>query len=405
MPNYRYQSIDNTGRVFRGTIIAFDEANLEQRLSENGLTLVRSKEIREHKLARLPIMGKVKQRALIEFYHRFSQSLEMGLPILSVLDENAKVIPSRPLRKIIEEVKVALENGNTLHEAAERFPDVFSKLDLSIVMMGEQSGVLPQSLKDLADFLEWKEDLRSTVKRATIYPCFIMVTILAVIGVWVGYVLPQMANVLSEMGVVLPALTQAVMSTSFFVQGNWPWLIGATLVLLASAYIFQRTKKVGMIFHKYLLKIPLLGSVLANTAVARLSRNFAQMMKAGMPVNRIFEILVEGTLGNRYLEVQLAVAHQEIQRGQTIAEGFEKADGFPLLLLGAIRNGEISGTLEESFKRLGDYYDNEVKRTVQAMVSAFEPMMILMLGGVFGMIILSILLPLYDVITGAGGAY
>jgi type II secretory pathway component PulF len=405
MPDYKYQAINETGRVSKGTIVAFNDTDVEVRLRAKSLTLIKSKPVKRKRFTTSIFGGKIKARLLIEFYQRFSQSLRVGLPILATLDENIKMISSRMLRKIIEEVKVSVEDGNFLYQAMGQFPRIFHKLDLSIVMMGEESGTLPESLKHMADFLEWKEDLKSTIKRATVYPSFVLVAVMAVIGVWVGYVLPQMASVLAEMGVDLPSITRAVFGTSLFVQAQWPYLLGVMFAIVASLYLFQRSSKGKEITHRYILKAPLIGVVLSNIAIARLSHYFSVMLKSGMQIDKIFEILSEGILGNRYLERQLNVAYGEVLRGQTLSEGFERAKGFPLLLLGGIRNGEVSGTLEESFNRLGEYYDSAVKSTVQVMVNAFEPITILLLGGVFGVILLSILLPLYDMISGMGGAY
>ncbi|MDY7033922.1 MAG: type II secretion system F family protein [Thermodesulfobacteriota bacterium] len=405
MPNYQYHAIDDTGKLSRGTIVAFNEPDVEERLRQSGLTLIKSKPARTGSSTKSLFQGKVKTRILIELYHRFAQSLRIGLPILGALDENIKMIPCRRLKKVIEEVRVSVENGNSLYQSMEQFPDVFSKLDLNIVMMGEQSGTLPESLGHLAGFLEWREDLKSTIKRATIYPSFIMVALLVVVGVWVGYVLPQMVKVISEMGVKLPGMTKGVLGVSLFLQGNWLWLLGGVMILVALFYAFQRNTKGKVVFHKYLLKIPLMGQIICKIAIARLSHYFSVLMESGMAINTIFEMLKGGVLGNAYLEGQLAIAHQEIQHGQTISDGFDKTKGFPPLLVGAIRNGELTGTLSESFSRLGDYYDNEVKRNVQAMVNAFEPITMGLLGGIFGIVVLSILLPLYDVIGGLGKAY
>jgi type IV pilus assembly protein PilC len=151
--------------------------------------------------------------------------------------------------------------------------------------------------------------------------------------------------------------------------------------------------------------MPLVGKVTQNIALARLGHYFATMYNAGMTINIIFETLTDGVLGNRYLESRMIAAYQEIQQGVTIASSFKKAGGFPLLLLSGIKNGETTGTLDESFKRLGEYYDGEVKRSVQLMLSNIEPITIFILGGVFGLIILSILLPLYDVMGELGKAY
>ncbi|MCJ7830294.1 MAG: type II secretion system F family protein [Desulfobacterales bacterium] len=405
MPNYRYRAIDAAGRLSRGTAMAFSEADIEERLRQKGLTLVESRQVSANAFSGLVAGGRIKPRLLIELYHRLAQTLELGLPILSALEENARLLPSKALRKILNEVHMAIEGGSPLFDSMSRFPKVFSKLDLGIVKMGEQSGVLPKCLKDLANFREWKENIKSILRRATIYPSFVVTAILAVIGVWVGYVLPQMAVMLTDMGVALPGITRLVLQVSLFARTHWPWLLGLALAVPTVIYLLQKTPRGGIVVHRLLLRVPLAGKIAGNIALARLCHNFATMYRAGMNISNIFEILMDHVLGNRYLEDRLTRAFREIQLGQPIAGGFEKAGGFPPLFLGGIRNGETTGSLDDAFKRLGDYYDQEVKRTVQALVSALEPMSILLLGGVFGLIVLSILLPLYDVIGQFGQAY
>ena len=398
MPKYQYKAIDSTGKIIRGKVVSLSMADVEENLSRKGLTLIKGKPLKKGIRGKLQYAGKIKPRILIEFYHRLSQTLVMGLPILTALEENAKILPSKSFGMVITEVKVSIESGKTLYEAMSQYPKVFNKLDLAIIRLGEQSGVLPKAMKDLADFLEWKENIRSTIKKATIYPSFVILVIIAVIGVWVGYVLPQMAVLLAEMGVALPEVTKTILSVSLFFQKNWIWIIGLVFAGLLFLYMVQKLKKGKILFHKLLLQVPIVGNVARNIALARLSQNFATMYQSGMIISSIFEILTDNIIGNRYLEERMARAFQEIQRGQPIASGFETAGGFPPLFLGAIRNGEMTGTIDESFKRLGDYYDGEVKRTVEVMVNALEPITIIFLGGVFALIILSIMLPLYDVI-------
>jgi type II secretory pathway component PulF len=398
MPKYQYKAIDTAGKVVRGTVVTLSAEDVEEHLARKGFTLIQNKPVTEGIRGRLESTGRIKPRIQIEFYHRLAQTLEMGLPILSALEENARILPSKFFSRIITEVKIAIEGGRTLYEAMSRYPRVFDKLDLAVIRLGEQSGVLPKTMKDLADFLEWKEDIRSTIKRATIYPSILMLVILSVIGVWVGYVLPQMAVLLNEMGVALPPITRAVLAISHFLQTNWFWLLLVLFVGLTLLYGFQKTKRGSILFHRLLLQVPIVGVIARNIAIARLSHNFATMHASGMTIGSIFEILAGNVLGNRYLEKKLGQAYAEIQRGRSISAGFEAAGAFPPLLLGAIKNGETTGTLDSSFHRLGDYYDGEVKRTVQVLVNALEPLTIIMLGAVFAIIVLSIMLPLYDVI-------
>lgn len=404
MPNFRYKAVNDQGRVFKGVAIAVDEDDVERYLGNSGLSLIHSKAVKESSLTSL-LGSQIKTRTLVEFYHRFAQTLEIGLPMLSALEENANYLPSKPMRRIAAEIKMAVEGGRTLLEAMSMHPKVFKKLDLAIVGMGERSGVLPECLKKMAAFLEWKEDIRSHVKKATIYPTFVIIAILAVIGVWVGYVLPQMVTVLSEMDVAVPRATLRVLEISGFVKTYWVWLLGAVVTIPLSLYAFQKTRSGGLLFHRYILKMPLLGPILNNIALARLSHNFATMFGAGMAIQQIFRTLADHALGNRYLENRLDFAYREIENGETISAAFETAGGFPTLLLGAVRNGEETGTLDNAFMRLGDYFDKEVKRTVQALLAAIEPMAIICLGAVFGLIVLSILLPLYDVMGSMGKTY
>lgn len=404
MPRYLYKAVNESGDIFKGSITAFDERDVEQRLQGKGLTLISGKEHRER---HLPLLGlnAVKPRMVMEFYHRLAQSLNLGLPIMSSLDDDSMLMPSRAMKKIIQETRVGIESGKTFYESMSRFPKVFEKLDLSIIRMGEETGNLPKCLSDLAAFLEWKEETRSAIRRATIYPLFTLLVIIAVIGVWVGYVLPQMSSVLTEMGISLPEITRLILTVSVFLQGNWAEILGVLLLVILLFFAFRKTPKGAVIIHEYMLKIPVIGEVLANVAYARLSHHFATMQDAGMNIKSIFDILQDNALGNRHLEERLRLAYGLIQQGQPIADSFHNTGGFPSLLIGAIKNGEKTGTLVESFNRLGDYYDREVKRSVQTLVNSFEPLTIIILGGVFGLIVLSILLPLYDVIGQISSVY
>jgi type IV pilus assembly protein PilC len=404
MPNFRYQAVDDSGREFKGSAIALDESDVERQLSRGGLSLIHCRRVQESLWAQWA-NGSVKLRTVVEFYHRLAQTLEIGLPILSALEENSHYLPSRPMRRVSGELKVAVEGGRSLYEAMGAHSRIFQKLDLAIIRMGEQTGVLPACLKQLAAFLQWKDDLRSHIRKATVYPSFVIVAIVAVIGVWVGYVLPQMVKVLTEMRVTIPRATLMVLTVSEFIKANWPWFALAAIGLPILLYLYQRTEQGGLRFDRYLLKIPLLGPVMRHIALARLCHNFATMFGAGMAIQQIFATLADHGLGNRFLEERLRFAFKEIESGESIASAFEAAGGYPTLLLGAIRNGEGTGTLDLSFKRLGDYFDQEVQRTVSAMLSAIEPMAIISLGAVFGLIVLSILLPLYDVMGSMGKAY
>jgi type II secretory pathway component PulF len=405
MSSYHYKAIDDSGHVVKGVIPAFTEFDIEQQLQRRGLFLIQSTVRRESLWSKLFARRTINSKLLIEFYYRFAQTLEIGLPIITTLEEIGHFLPSALFKRIIEEIKLSIEGGSSLVEAMGKYPRVFQPIDSALVGMGEKAGVLPKCLKDLAGYHEWKAEIRSLFLKATLYPTFIIVAIAAVVGVWIGYVLPQMIGVLKELGVALPFVMGLLLEIRNLLRDQGLWLLGCFLMATIVVYTYQKTASGRLAFHRFLLKLPVLGSVVGNIALARLCHNFSTMLSAGMNINSILQILSDRILGNRYLEACLRSAHEEITRGESIAGGFEKAGGFPALLVGAIRHGENTGTMDDSLKRMGEFFDREVKRTVQILTNSIEPVAILTLGGVFGFIVLSIMLPLYDVLGDLGKAY
>jgi len=402
VPEFVYKAINEDGKIISGKMSALSEVDLESKLIQKGLVLVKCRKTKETLLLRF---GRVKSKFIIELYSRLAQALEIGLPLISALNEIGKTIPSNILRRVVEDISLSIQSGNTLYDAMSAFPRIFNKLELNVIKMGEKSGTLPFCLTELAEFLEWREDIKSTIKKAAIYPSFIIVLVSGVVGVWIGYVLPQMAQLLMEMGVKLPITTIFILKISIFMKAYWISILIIIGSILMFLIIFTKTSHGKKIAHKYILKFPLLGNIFMNLCLARLSNNFAIMYKAGVPIKEIFEILIDHSLGNLFIEEKLALVFQYIQSGQHISEALEKVEIFPVLFIGAVKNGEFTGTLDNSFKRLAHYYDKEVKDRVQSLISIIEPMTMIILGGVFGLVALSILLPLYNLIGTLGKNY
>ncbi len=406
MPLFRYTALDAHGKLVKGTLVALTESDAEKRLSERDLTLIQAKKLSE-RFAFLSSLFKrrVKDRDLIEFYQRLSESLEVGLPLLSTLEENIKLIGSKRLARSIEQVKLDVENGMTLSKAMSLQSDVFDTLQIGIVAMGEQSGTLPEALKHLADFLEWKYQQKSLLKRASIYPAFIFMTVFIVVGIWVGYVLPQVGGFLQSMQIELPTITKIIIETSAWIRANWITITGVITGTIIAFFLVKRTKWGAIKYDMILLKLPIIGRVILNSCLSRIGHYFSVMLEAGMTLVTIFELMTDGIIGNKYVEIQLAEAFEHIKHGKQFFEAFNKGKSFPDLFLGAIKTGEQAGRLVDTFKRLGIYYDKEVKRSVKSLLAVFEPATIIFLGLFFGTIILAILSPLYDVISHIGKAY
>lgn len=405
MSSFEFKAVDAAGRIVRGVLPASAEADIERELERRGLFLIEGRRQAESATSRLFARRAVAARPLIELYFRLAQMLEIGYPVVSGLEELGRSLPSAPLRRIVAELRYAIEGGASLAEALARHPQVFRPVDTALVGMGEQAGILPATLTDLAAFHEWRTELRQQLVRALLYPAVIVAAIAAVVGVWVGYVLPQMAEILRELGSPLPLATRWLLEAVGMLRAHGVWLIGFVAAALLIGALRYRSPAGRIALHRRLLRLPLFGRILNHLALARLARHFAAMLAAGMNINAIFDILGGPILGNRHLESCLREAHREIQGGESIADGLERTGGFPTLLIGAVRHGERTGTLDDAFRRMGAYYDREVKRSVETLTKSIEPLAILALGGVFGVIALSILLPLYDVMGRMGQAY
>ena len=404
MYNYGYKAVNSSGKIIKGEFCAINEEELEKNLHANGETLIKAKKIENKGGISAFFSRKVKPRLLAEFYLRISDSLRLGLPIVSILNENAKSLPA-PLNRICEKLKASIESGGSFSSAAAQFPDTFGKMDIGLIKLGETSGQLPGVMKELSEFIEWRENIKSIVKKATIYPTFIFIVIAAVVAIWVGVVIPNIAELILSLGIDLPTVTVVILKISDFSKSHYIEIFSAIFIFFALFFIFCKTKKGRLLFDLYLLRVPVIGKLVLNITMARMSNNFATMYGSGMMLNSIFELLIDKALGNRYIESRLNVVFKEIEKGNLISAGFETAGTFPQFFIGTIQNGENTGDLDGAFRRLGKYYNDHVKRVVDNLIAALEPFTLIVLGAVFGLIVVSIMLPLYDMLNEVSGKF
>ncbi len=398
MPGYRYLALDADGKKHRGAVTAPDENRAELYLGRSGLTVVRLREETTRRFA-LKISRKVSLTDLAGLYDRLSDTLQVGLPLIASLSENAKLVKNTVLSRTIEHVRTLIEEGKLFSEAMGQHPRVFDRFQVAVIHMGEISGTLPGALRQLSDLLTWRVEQRSQLKRGLIYPIFIMGALTVVTAVWVGYVLPKVASFLKSMDITLPAITRIVIRISTIFAAYWPLFAAFPVVSILLIAAWSKTARGRFALDRFLLRLPYIGKILRNAVVSRLSLNFSMMFEAGITIGSIFEILSGGALGNRFIEQDLRLVHQRVLSGQSLYESFSSSREYPDLFLGGIRSGEMAGKLGETFRKTGVYYDKEVNRSIKAFAATLEPAAIVIMGGVFGIIILAILLPIYDIIS------
>jgi type IV pilus assembly protein PilC len=340
----------------------------------------------------------VQTRDIVIFTRQFATMINSGLPLVQSLDILAKQSENKDLQKVIEAVLYDVESGNTLADAMKKHDKVFPDLYTNMVAAGEAGGILDTILLRLATFLEKADALKRKIKGAMIYPGVIFSVAGGAVSVLLIFVIPTFQKMFADAGVPLPMPTRIVIALSMLLQGYW-WAfiiaIGATLFSLKSYY---KTSNGELMLDRISLNLPILGSMLRKTAVARFTRTLGTLVASGVSILDGLEITAR-TSGNRVIHDAIMLSRTSIAGGETISEPLKRSGVFPPMVVQMINVGEQTGGLDEMLTKIADFYDEEVDAAVEALLAAMEPIMIVVLGVVVGGMIVAMYLPIFDMIN------
>lgn len=344
--------------------------------------------------------GGISTRDLVIFTRQLSTMIDAGLPLVRGLDILSAQQPNKMFKDIIIAVKESLEGGSTFADALAKHPIAFDKLYVSLVRAGETGGVLDVLLQRLAVYLEKIDSIKRKIKGAMIYPAVVIGVAILVLSIVIIFVVPVFADLFKDLGTTLPTLTQVVVNVSFFLRHNILYILIALAALtFIITFTYKKSDRVQKMFDAFLLRLWLVGPLILKTVVARFCRTLATLTTGGIPILDGLEVTAKAS-GNKVAEEAILEARKAVSEGQTLAEPLStRPKIFPPMVVQMIAVGEQTGALDEMLNKIADFYEEEVDIAVASLLSALEPLMIAFLGGVVGVIVVAMYLPMFKLVS------
>ena len=394
MATFTYTARSFAGEMRTATLEAQSRDDVIAQLRRQRLNVVKIDEATPKK----PKRGHIKMRDIVILTRQFSTMINAGLPLVQAMTILAEQSQNKVLSEVMRKVVFDVESGNTVADALSKHPQAFSNLYVNMVAAGEAGGILDTILMRLATFMEKNDALIRKVKGAMIYPGVIMSVAAIAVTVLLIFVIPVFENLFASAGLALPLPTRIVMGASRFLKGYWYIVLGA---VGAGVFLFKRyhaTSNGKLKIDKFMLKVPVLGDVLRKSAVSRFTRTLGTLISSGVSILDGLEITAK-TAGNRVVQDAIMESRSSIAGGDTIAQPLKKSGVFPPMVISMISVGEQTGGLDEMLSKIADFYDEEVDAAVSNLLSLLEPVMIVFLGVVVGGMVVSMYLPIFDMIN------
>ncbi len=395
MPLYTYKAINPDGRVVLGRIDALNAVDLELRLRRMELDLVNGEPISHRRL----FGGKIPRRELINFCFHLEQLARAGVPLLEGLCDLRDSLEHPRFREVVASLIESIEGGKTLSQAMEGQRRVFNRVFVSLIRAGEATGHLPEILRNLSDSLKWEDELASQTKKVILYPAFVGSIVVAATFFLMIYMVPQLKQFVKNMGQTLPAQTQALFFVSDLLVAYWYVALLLPALLVGGLQFALRTNPRARVrFDAFKLRLPLFGNILRKIILSRFANVFALLYASGIPILESIRT-TQDVVGNRVIKQGLQRVEQLIGEGQNVTAAFHGVGLFPPLVIRMLRVGESTGALDDALMNVSYFYNRDVRESVEKVQQLIEPMLTVLLGCLLGWIMLSVLGPVYDVIS------
>lgn len=392
MAEFRYVARARDGRKQKGTMNAENRQALMQALRTRGLTPETIEAAGQKPRRRGG--PRVKNREVLVFTRQLSTIVNAGLPLMQGLDILAEQTEDPRFGNVMREIAADVEGGMSFSEALRKHPRIFTDLYVSMVRSGEVSGNLDGILLQLADYLEAMEELKRRIRSAMTYPvvAFAMILLIAA-GLIIG-VVPQFEEIFGGFGAELPLPTQMLINVSNILRSWYLFVVIAAFVgIVLGVRLYGKTPVGRYNLDSLKLRLPVFGALNRKVSISRFTRTLSTLTKSGVTILQALEI-AERTAGNEVFAKAVRNAGDSVRKGETLAEPLARSEQFPSMVTRMIGVGEKTGALEQMLSKISDFYDSEVKATVDSMTSLIEPILILMMGIVVGGIVIALFMPI-----------
>lgn len=396
MASFSYRAIDHEGQIQTGNIDAANAIDLELRLKRLELDLIKFETVKKSALSSA---RRITRKELITFCFHMDQLLRAGVPIIEALTDLRDTVENPAFRQVVASLLEDIEGGLKLSDAMANHPHAFDTVFIALVRTGEQAGQLPEVLTQLTENLKWQDELAAQVKKAMMYPLFAGTVIIGVVFALMIFLVPQLAITMKALTPNPPKATLALIAVSAFMKKYWYLCLGLPVISAVVLFVLAKTnEEVKYKIDALSLKLPVMGPLTEKIILARFSTYFALMYQSGLGVLDCIHIS-EKIVGNRVMEEGLQRVGRDINDGTAITQAFQNARMFPPLVLRMLKVGESTGGLDTALLNVSYFYNREVKETMSKLQELIQPALTVILGGILIGILVTIFLPMYDVVA------
>ena len=396
MADWGYVAIDKSGKGIKGSKEAENEEQVKRELKAQGLIVL---EVTEQNALTKDINfdfgGKPTPRDMAVFCRQFASITRAGVTIIQTMSMLAEQTENKKMQKALFAVKADVEKGETFADSLAKHPKVFPELLVQMARAGEASGSLEISMERMAIQFERTAKTQALVKKALIYPIVVSVVAVAVVIVMLVFVVPRFMDMFKELGSELPKITLAVIALSDFIKNYWFIIVPIIIAIVVAIKAYSKTPSGKHVFGKLALKIPAVANLVTKTASAQMARTLSTLLTAGVPLVEAVDIVAD-TMTNIWFKEALKEAVQQIIIGVPLSKPIQSSKLFPPMVYHMIGIGEEAGSTEEMLNKLADYYEEEVEMAVQSLMAAMEPLTIILLAGIVGILIAAVLAPMVN---------